>query len=304
MREQAIPLPTDPPPAMAPGGKRILPRIDYANPPGAPALYPPDSVAWAVFKNPVALFVGGITAVLLELGEPRVRSGVWEHSIFPTDPLTRLQRTGYVTHVSVYAPATVATRVITGVTRMHERVRGTTPGGQAYHANDPELLDWVQCTVGFGFMEAYSAWCRTLTREEKDRSYLEAKPSADLFLAHGAPRSVAGQQAQFEAMRPRLEPHAIIAEFLDIMLHTKGVPLPLRPFQGMMVRAAIALLPDWARKTLELDGEKWRLRGWERRTVRALGALFERLAIPGTPPVEASKRLGLPANYLYRRRKA
>jgi uncharacterized protein (DUF2236 family) len=303
MREQAIPLPPGPAPAAAPGGKRILPRIDYASPPGAAALYPPDSVAWAVFKNPVALFVGGIAAVLLELGEPRVRSGVWEHSIFPTDPLTRLQRTGYVTHVSVYAPANVAAKVITGVTRMHERVRGTTPGGAAYHANDPELLDWVQCTVGFGFMEAYSAYCRTLTPAEKDRSYLEAKPSADLFLAHGAPLSVADQEAQFAAMRPKLEPHAILGEFLDIMLRTKGVPLPLRPFQGMMVRAAIALLPDWARATLALDSEKWRLRGWERRTVRMLGALFERIPIPGTPPVEACGRLGLPANYLYRRRK-
>lgn len=304
MREQAIPLPPGPAPAAAPGGKRILPRIDYANPPGAPALYPPDSVAWAVFKNPVALFVGGIAAVLLELGEPRVRSGVWDHSIFPADPLTRLQRTGYVTHVSVYAPAPVAAKVITGVTRMHERVRGTTPGGEAYHANDPELLNWVQCTVGFGFMEAYSAYCRTLTPAEKDRSYREAKPSADLFLAHGAPLSVAEQEAQFEAMRAKLEPHAIIGQFLDIMLRTKGVPLPLRPFQGMMVRAAIALLPGWARRTLVLDGEEWRLRGWERRTVRMLGALFERIPIPGTPPVEACGRLGLPANYLYRRRKA
>jgi len=304
MREQAIPLPPGPAPVAAPGGKRILPRIDYANPPGAAALYPPDSVAWAVFKNPVALFVGGITAVLLELGEPRVRSGVWEHSIFPTDPLTRLQRTGYVTHVSVYAPASVAAKVITGVTRMHERVRGTTPGGAAYHANDPELLDWVQCTVGFGFMEAYSAYCRTLTPAEKDRSYREAKPSADLFLAHGAPLSVAEQRAQFEAMRPKLEPHAIIGEFLEIMLNTKGLPIPLRPFQGMMVRAAIALLPDWACTMFALNGDEWRLRGWERRTVRMLGALFERIPIPGTPPVEASKRLGLPANYLYRRRKA
>jgi len=303
MREQAIPLPPGPVPA-PPGGKRILPRIDYANPPGAAALYPPDSVAWAVFKNPVALFVGGIAAVLLELGEPRVRSGVWEHSIFPTDPLTRLQRTGYVTHVSVYAPASVAAKVITGVTRMHERVRGTTPGGAAYHANDPELLNWVQCTVGFGFMEAYSAYCRTLMPAEKDRSYREAKPSADLFLAHGAPLSVADQEAQFAAMRPKLEPHPIIGEFLEIMLNTKCLPIPLRPFQGMMVRAAIAVLPDWACTMFALNGDEWRLRGWERRTVRMLGALFERLPIPGSPPVEASKRLGLPAHYLYRRRKA
>jgi len=302
MSEQALPLPAGHVPPAAGRGKPPLPRIDYRNPAGAPALYPPDSIAWAVFKNPVALFVGGIAAVLLELGEPRVRSGVWEHSIFPKDPLTRLQRTGYVTHVSVYAPAPVAEKVITAVTRMHAKVEGRTPKGQPYHANDPELLDWVQCTVGFGFMEAYSAYCRQLSPAEKDQSYREAVPSAELFLAKGAPRSVAEQEAQFAAMRPRIEPHPIIREFLGIMVKTPGVPLPLRPFQRMMVRAAIDLLPDWTRTTLELDGPEWRLRGWQRRAVKGLGALFERLAIPGTPPVEASLRMGLPANYLYHRR--
>ena len=48
---------------------------------------PADSVAWRVFRNPVALFVGGVTAVILELAEPRVRSGVWDHTTFRTDPL-------------------------------------------------------------------------------------------------------------------------------------------------------------------------------------------------------------------------
>jgi uncharacterized protein (DUF2236 family) len=63
-----------------------MPKIDFRNPPGAAAMYAPDSLAWHVFKNPVALFVGGITAVLLELAEERVRTGVWEHSIFRTAP--------------------------------------------------------------------------------------------------------------------------------------------------------------------------------------------------------------------------
>jgi uncharacterized protein (DUF2236 family) len=53
-----------------------------ALPAGEPALAAPDSVSWRVFKNPVSLFVGGVTAVILELAEPRVRTGVWEHSSF------------------------------------------------------------------------------------------------------------------------------------------------------------------------------------------------------------------------------
>ena len=70
-----------------------------------------------------------------------------------------------------------------------------------------------------------------------------------------------------------------------------------------MIRAAVALLPDWARAQLELDSPQWRLRRWDSLVVRRLGALFERLAIPKTPPVEASLRLGLSANFLYRGRK-
>ena len=38
-----------------PGG----PAVDFARPVGEPALAAPDSVSWRVFKNPVALFVGG-----------------------------------------------------------------------------------------------------------------------------------------------------------------------------------------------------------------------------------------------------
>jgi len=35
----------------------------------------PNSIAWEVLRNPISLLIGGITAVLLELGEPRVREG-------------------------------------------------------------------------------------------------------------------------------------------------------------------------------------------------------------------------------------
>src|SRR5215204_1101165 len=68
--------------------------IDFSKPYGEPALVPPDSLSWRIFKNPVTVFIGGVTAVLLEFAEPRVRDGVWHHSSFRTDPLTRLRRTG------------------------------------------------------------------------------------------------------------------------------------------------------------------------------------------------------------------
>lgn len=53
------------------------PEIDFALPRGEPALTAPDSISWRIFKNPVALFIGGVAAVILELAEPAVRTGVW-----------------------------------------------------------------------------------------------------------------------------------------------------------------------------------------------------------------------------------
>ena len=51
---------------------------DFLRPAGEAALVSPDSVSWRVFKNPLSLFIGGVAAVIMELAEPRVRTGVWE----------------------------------------------------------------------------------------------------------------------------------------------------------------------------------------------------------------------------------
>jgi uncharacterized protein (DUF2236 family) len=50
--------------------------VDFSRPTGEAALVSPDSVSWRVFKNPLSLFIGGVTAVVMELAEPRVRTGV------------------------------------------------------------------------------------------------------------------------------------------------------------------------------------------------------------------------------------
>src|SRR5919112_3182335 len=89
-------------------------RVDFTRPIGEPALVPPDSVSWRVFKNPVALLVGGVAAVILELAEPRVRAGIWNHTSFRSDPLTRLQRTGMAAMVTVYGARSTAEAMIAG----------------------------------------------------------------------------------------------------------------------------------------------------------------------------------------------
>ena len=49
-------------------------KIDFAGPRGEAAYLAPDSVHWRIYKNPVALGIGGVAAVLLEFADARIRS--------------------------------------------------------------------------------------------------------------------------------------------------------------------------------------------------------------------------------------
>lgn len=274
------------------------PRVDFTAPVGEPALTSPDSVSWRVFKNPVTLFIGGVSAVILEFAEPRVRSGVWDHSTFRADPLSRLRRTGLAAMMTVYGARSEAEAMIAAVVRRHGRVSGVTPGGQAYQANDPALLTWVHATAAYGFVESYSAYARHLTATERDRFYAEGGAAARLYGATPQ-RSRADVEALFAATRPSLEASPIVLEFLEIMTRRRLLPGPLGPMQGMLVRAAVEITPPWLRETLGL-GAAWRLRRWEATAIRLTAAFADRSVIQSHPAVQACQRLGLPADYLYR----
>jgi uncharacterized protein (DUF2236 family) len=272
-------------------------HVDFSTPAGAAALFAPDSLTWRVMKNPVALMIGGIAAVILELAEPRVRSGVWEHTSFRRDPAGRMRRTGYAAMATVYAPAEAARALIAGVVSAHDRIEGATPSGVPYRANDVELLNWVQATATFGFVEAYRRFVRPLTPADVDQFYAESASSAGLYGAAGAPRSAKDMDALLAAMRPKLERSEIVFKFLDIV--RAASILPVRSLQRLMVRAAVDITPAWARSTLGL-GPHYGLRRGGHAVLDALGRLSDHVVIEGAPPAQACARLGLPTDYLYR----
>lgn len=276
-------------------------RVDFTAPPGEAALTDPHSVSWRIFKNPVALFIGGVTAVLLELAEPRIRTGVWEHTTFRTDPVGRLRRTGLAAMVTVYGARSMSEKLIAGVTHMHRRVEGVTPGGAPYHATDPELMNWVQATAAFGFVQAYGAYVAPLTDADRDRYLAEGQAAARLYGATGAPRSRAEWQALYDRMKPLFERSDIIFEFLSIMRAAPALPGPVRLAQGTLIRAAVDLVPADARGILGLGGA-FGLRPFEKLLVRRMGKRADRWPLPSSPAAQACVRMGLPADYLYRRR--
>lgn len=234
---------------------RDLARFDFNEPKGDPGFFGPGSVTWVVFANPVPMAVGGIAATILELAEPRVRAGVWNHSSFRKDPLTRVQRTGIAALVTAYGGRAQAEQLTARVRKMHDKVRGIADNGEPYWGNDPELLRWVHVTAAWGFLQAYRRYVNpSLSREDQDRYYAEALPGAHLYgmQPSDVPTSRAATEACFAEMEPRLEPSAVLDEFLQMV---REVPflLPTTGAQQVIVDAAIDLLPSRMRTKLGLE---------------------------------------------------
>jgi uncharacterized protein (DUF2236 family) len=247
-------------------------------------------MSWRVFSNPVSLTIGGIAAVLLELGEPKVRAGVWEHSSFRRAPRERMRRTGLGAMITVFGPVSLVRSYTARVNAIHRQVVGITNMGEPYRADEPELLRWVQATAAFGFLEAYVAYVQPLTVAERDGFYAEAVAGARCYGVTEPPASEAECLALFEVVEPRLGPSAVLDEFLAIMRSAAILPLAARPLQPLLVRAALALLPVGIAERLGLRSSLSRP---ERLLLRSLARLAGKVEVAEAPWVQAERRLSL-----------
>jgi uncharacterized protein (DUF2236 family) len=274
-------------------------KIDFAHPAGEAALVDPGSVQWRVFKNPIALAVGGVAAVLMEFADARIRSGVWDHSTYKVDPIGRSKRTGIAAMVGVYGPASAARRVIQGVGNMHARVSGATPSGEAYRALDPELLDWVSATAGYGFLNAYDRFVAPVSPADQSRFYAEGEPVARLYGVQTPLKSSADFMPMMQALASRFEPHPIVEEFLAIIQSGKAAPGVPKMLHRALARGSVSILPPLIRERLKL-GPEYDLTLIDRIALKLVATMAERIPDLKSPPCQASVRLGLPRNFLYR----
>ncbi len=284
--------------AMQPDRKAAALTFDFTKPAGEPALLAPDSIQWRVFRNPIALGVGGIAAVLMEFADARIRSGVWDHSVYKVDPIGRSMRTGMAAMIGVYGPAPAARSLIAGITRMHAKVGGETPSGRSYRALEPELLNWVHATAAYGFLTAYCRFVRPLDEPQRNRFLAEGRPVAELY---GVTEPVE-TEAQFDRMMRRLlpgfEPHPINLEFLDIIQSGKAQPSLPKFIHRAVARASVSILPPEIRTVLDL-GPKWDLTWADRLMLKAFGRMADRRRDPQSPAWQAAIRLGLPGAFAW-----
>lgn len=226
----------------------------FLEPSGEDGFVPLHGVTARVYSNPLTLFIGGVTAVLLELAEPRVRHGVWDHSIFPTNPLLRLRRTGLAAMVTFYAARSVAEGMIRGINARHARVAGQTDKGIPYRADDPALLTWVQATAAYGFIGAYDQYAARLSDKDWATALLGARIVARAYGVTDPPVSKHAIDRLIKDQLACLEPSETLQTFLELMIKTPALPGAARRFQSLLIRAAISLLPQEVRQHTGLDG--------------------------------------------------
>jgi uncharacterized protein (DUF2236 family) len=236
------------------GTIRLMVSGDRRPPSRAPdvdGLFGPESATWQVHAD-LAMFVGGLRALLLQTMHPLAMAGVAEHSDYRDDPWGRLRRTGQFVGITTFGSEAEALAMIERVRRIHDHVSGTAPDGRTYEANDPHLLAWVHVTEVDSFLRAYQRYGQgSLSSSDADRYVAEMAVVARLLGADDVPESVAEIDAFFQRVRPELTVTREAREAVGFLL-APPVALAARPAYAVISAAAIGLLPPWARRKLWL----------------------------------------------------
>ena len=217
-----------------------------------------------------AMFVGGIRAVLLQTLHPAAMRGVAEHSGYRGDMWGRLARTSRFIAVTTFGTTDDAEQAVAAVRAIHERVTGTMPDGTPYAASDPHLLGWVHAAEVDSFLRAHTVYgVDPLVGEERDIYVAQAAEVARRLGVVDPPTTEAGLAETLAAYRPELRGTPEARDAVAYLVLHPELPLLARAPYGVLVAAAVGLMPRWTRLPLRLP---W-LPVSERTVVRGLGGL-------------------------------
>lgn len=129
------------------------------------------SAAWRYVSDP-RLFLGALSALLLQVAHPTVGAGVRDHSDFEARPWVRLYRTIDWVNLMVYGGFD-AVEVGQRLRRMHRRIRGVNPDGSRYHALEPGAYAWVHGTLVWSVVNGQRMFGSGMRPDEVHRLYRE-----------------------------------------------------------------------------------------------------------------------------------
>jgi uncharacterized protein (DUF2236 family) len=264
-----------------PDGARHRERIHRR--PG-PRWFEPGSPITRVHGD-ASMFVGGIRALLLQTLHPAAMRAVAEHSGYRGDMWGRLARTSRFLAVTTFGHAEDAQAAVDAVRAIHDRITGTMDDGTPYAASDPHLLAWVHVAEVDSFLRAHTVYGKEpLDRAGRDTYVAQTAEVARRLGVIDPPTTEAELAARLAAYRPELRGTDDAREAVAYLLLRPPLPLAARAPYGVLVAAAVGLMPRWTRRPLRLP---W-LPVSERTVVRALGGLTTRtIRWAMTPPTTA-----------------
>lgn len=217
------------------------------------ALFARDTPIRMVHADVVAMMVGGIRSLLLQMLHPPALQGVLDHSNFRDDMHGRLRRTARFIAVTTYGHRDDALAAIERVNRIHAQVTGTLPDGTPYSARDPRTLAWVHVAEATSFLAAYVALVRpAMPHAERDEYFRQFAVIARALGADPVPESQREAELLLGEFRSELRgsPEARAIARLVLDQRPQGAPAAIQTALGT---EAVALLPPFARAMLGLE---------------------------------------------------
>jgi len=242
------------------------------------ALYPVGTVTARVLSESV-LLLGGPRALLMQLAHPAVAAGVADHSGFDADPFGRLVRTLDAMNTIAFGAPGDADAVLDHLRRVHSGVKGTTVGGDAYEANDPDLLFWVHATLVDTVLVVERRYLGYLDEAGQDQYYEESKQMATRFeIPDGlVPPDRRSFESFMDEQARTLEVSTTARSLARAILHPRVGPIPPPAWEPLRL-VTVDMLPRPIREGYGL--------GWDRRRKRLVqtSQAVSRLVLPRIPP--------------------
>ena len=228
------------------GGEQPVPVSDDA-------LFDKNSPIRMVHADIVAMMVGGIRSLLLQMLHPHALQGVLDHSNFREDMHGRLRRTARFIAVTTFGHRDDAQTAIERVNRIHAAVGGTLPDGTRYEASDPRTLAWVHVAEATSFLAAYLRHVRPdMPGHEQDEYYRQFAVIARALGADPVPLDRREAELLFRDLRGDLRASPQAREVAQLVLTQKPEGSP-PAVQALLGAEAVALLPPFARSMLGLE---------------------------------------------------
>jgi uncharacterized protein (DUF2236 family) len=224
------------------------------------SLFGPESVTWRVHADPL-MGVAGLRAILLQVLHPVVMGAIDLHSDYRDDPWRRLHRLTEFITLTTFGSTAEAMLHGSRVRAVHARIRGRTPGGIDYTADDPQLLAWVHCCQVASFLEIVTRGGVRLSGAEQD-AYIAEQVRAAMLIGlepDEVPHDRARLLDYFRVIRPLLacspgarRAAALIVRAADAGCRPEGPGAAVLPSWVPVAGLAFAALPPWARRLYAL----------------------------------------------------